>query len=126
MPENVKVCGWVSHDKLIEELSSIDVLIQPSASSSERLPNIVKEALACAVVPLVGPSKGINELIQSDWGEVFDFSQPLEASNLPGVFFETPDQLSAKALNGRSHLELNFNRVNNISRLAESIEKSDD
>lgn len=58
----VAFLGHVSQERVIEELSSAEVLIH--LSHSERLPNVVKEAMACRCVCVTTRTVGIEELVE--------------------------------------------------------------
>lgn len=57
--------GHLPQPVLFAQLSSADVFALMSSSWSERLPNVVKEAMALGVHPLVQESPGMFELIPS-------------------------------------------------------------
>src|SRR5690606_1543069 len=54
--------GHVSHRRVLEELSRAEVLLH--LSHSERLPNVVKEAMACRCVAITTRTEGIEELVE--------------------------------------------------------------
>lgn len=61
--DSVRFLGFVSHDQVYDSLSTADVLISMSRHPSERLPNVVKEAMSQHCVPVVTWSPGIEELV---------------------------------------------------------------
>lgn len=119
--ETISIEGWKTREQLIEVFTQIDVLIQPSDAEYERLPNIIKEALASGVVPISGPSEGINELISDEWGEVFDFSRSPSVEEIPKTFSESSEDLATKSALGRLHISEYFDRKKNIAELAKQI-----
>lgn len=69
----VHLVGYVDQLQLFEEMSSANMFVLLSSSWSERLPNVVKEAMALGVRPLVHQSPGMDELVPSpDLGTVID------------------------------------------------------
>lgn len=62
--EVVEFLGHVGHDRVLAELVEAEVLLFMSKKSSERLPNVVKEAMGCGAVCLATPTPGISELIR--------------------------------------------------------------
>lgn len=58
--------GHVDHERVLAELAAAEVLLFMSKKSSERLPNVVKEAMACGAVCVATPTPGIDELIEQD------------------------------------------------------------
>ena len=61
--DSVRFLGFVSHDQVYDSLSTAEVLISMSRHPSERLPNVVKEAMSQHCVPVVTWSPGIEELV---------------------------------------------------------------
>lgn len=123
--ETISIEGWKTRDQLIEVFTQIDVLIQPSDAKYERLPNIIKEALASGVVPISGPSEGINELITDEWGEVFDFLKSPSVEEMPKIFSESSDEMATKAALGRIHISEYFDRKKNIAELVKQMRPHD-
>ena len=119
--KNLSIESWKTHEELVEILNDIDFLFQPSIASYERLPNIVKEALACGVIPIVGPSIGISELVKPQWGEIFDFTRPPSQDKLPNLLFADSHTLSLMAVEGQKHIETHFDRRKNIRSLIDWI-----
>jgi glycosyltransferase involved in cell wall biosynthesis len=64
--ENLKaktqLTGWIPHDKLAEYLNEIKLLVLPS--STEGLPNMMLEAMACGTLILSTPVGAIPDLIK--------------------------------------------------------------
>lgn len=62
--DKVEFMGAVSHDRVYEELAAADLFLLMSRNPSERLPNSVKEAMACSCICVVTESPGIEELLR--------------------------------------------------------------
>lgn len=60
---SVRFLGFVSHDEVYRSLARAEVLVSMSRHPSERLPNVVKEAMSQHCVPVVTWSPGIEELV---------------------------------------------------------------
>lgn len=60
----VTFLGHVSHDRVFDELSEAEVFLFMSTKSSERLPNVVKEAIGCRCLCVASATPGIDELIK--------------------------------------------------------------
>lgn len=58
----VRFLGHVSHQRVIEEFSAAEILLH--LSHSERLPNVVKEGMACRCVCITTRTEGIEELVE--------------------------------------------------------------
>lgn len=56
--------GHVKHAQVFAEFSTSRVFLFCSQNPSERLPNVVKEAMACGCVCVVTPTPGIEELVR--------------------------------------------------------------
>lgn len=65
--------GWLSEAEVREQLLSSRVFVLLSSKPGERLPNVVKEAMAAGCVAIASHSPGIDELIQHGVdGFIFD------------------------------------------------------
>lgn len=60
----VEFCGHVSHPELIRKLQRCSIFLLPSTLSSERLPNVIKEAAAAGCCCLTTATPGIDALIR--------------------------------------------------------------
>ncbi|MEX2541114.1 MAG: glycosyltransferase family 4 protein [Trueperaceae bacterium] len=59
----VEFLGHVSHERVVEELAEAEVFLLLTKASGERLPNVVKEGMACRCVCVTTPTPGIEELV---------------------------------------------------------------
>ena len=55
--------GHVPRDEVVSEMRRSSALLMLSTKESERLPNVVKEAMAAGCVPVVARTPGIEELV---------------------------------------------------------------
>lgn len=62
--DSVEFAGAMPHDRVYEELAIAEFFLLMSRNPSERLPNAVKEAMACRCICVVTESPGIEELLQ--------------------------------------------------------------
>lgn len=60
--DHVKFLGHVAHDEVIREIAAAEVLVH--LSHHDRLPNSVKEAMACDTLVVTSRTVGIEELVQ--------------------------------------------------------------
>lgn len=82
LTDNVTFRGNVSHESVFEELADASVFMLLSEWYAERLPNVVKEAMACRCICIVSDTPGIMEIMQpfqhkfvvraSDWMSAAD------------------------------------------------------
>lgn len=63
LAESVRFTGSVPHRDVFGEMKQAEVFLFVSEKPSERLPNVVKEAIACRAVAVVNQTEGIEELI---------------------------------------------------------------
>lgn len=59
----VSFTGHVPHARVLREMADSDVMVFLSRKESERLPNVVKEAMACECVCVASDTPGMDELI---------------------------------------------------------------
>nr|WP_319528620.1 glycosyltransferase family 4 protein [Pseudomonas laurentiana] len=60
---NVSFLGWLSEELVRDQLFESRVFILLSSKPGERLPNVVKEAMAAGCISISSPSPGIDELV---------------------------------------------------------------
>ena len=60
----VTFLGHVSHSAVYDRFAEAELCLMMSQDHVERLPNVVKEAMACGCVCIAAPSTGIEELIE--------------------------------------------------------------
>ena len=60
----VEFLGHVPHARVVEELAKAQVVMLLSRKDSERLPNVIKEGMACRSVCIASDTPGMDELIE--------------------------------------------------------------
>lgn len=106
---NVTIAGYVAHEIVMEKLRESEVLLFLSDIESERLPNIVKEAVAEDCLCVVSRTPGIEELIPQGSGFV------VSAHDIPAacaaVMKALADREGALLMRrrARAHLRRHFN-----------------
>jgi glycosyltransferase involved in cell wall biosynthesis len=113
LDDAVRFLGHVSHPNVATELSKAEVFLHMSLS--ERLPNVVKEAMASRCLCVVTATKGINELIiDRENGFVVDVGSIATASaRIDDVFGENVEirpMLDAAS----AHVARNFNATESM------------
>jgi colanic acid/amylovoran biosynthesis glycosyltransferase len=108
----VEFLGHVAHARVVEEMAKAEVFVLLSRYVGERLPNVVKEGMACRCLCVTTPTPGIEELVESGvTGYVVPMSAPETVSEIVDAVFsgrvETAT-ITARALDHvRSHFDLN-------------------
>lgn len=105
----VRFRGHVEHREVIAELGRSQIFLFLSTHRSERLPNVVKEAMACGCVCVATATPGMDELIESGvHGEILPTPDPAAAAGVIGSLFENPERLSAMAEAGARRIRERF------------------
>ena len=72
---NVKLTGWINHDKLPDYLNELNLVVLPSYT--EGLPNLMLEAMACGTPVLVTPVGAIPDVItDGETGFIMENNSP--------------------------------------------------
>lgn len=118
----VRFTGAIRHREVFEELGRSEIFLFLSQKPSERLPNVIKEAIACGCVPVVSRTAGIEELIPDpDHGVVV--SSPLRASNEIALIWSDPQRAETIRNNARRHLREHFDLEKSMDRYVEFWEE---
>jgi glycosyltransferase involved in cell wall biosynthesis len=79
--------GHVPHDEVFREMDTAEVFVLMTRHVAERLPNVVKEAMACRCLCLVSSTPGIEELVADrETGFVLDLDEKVFAARLDEIF----------------------------------------
>ena len=112
---HIKFMGHLSHDKLGELMRSARLMIFTSVKRGEILPNAIKEAMACGVVPVVLRHPAIDELID-DGIDGFLMSQ---GESLEAVVEKiVSSDLSVMSIRARQKINSKFDRVEAAAKFA--------
>jgi glycosyltransferase involved in cell wall biosynthesis len=63
--DHMTFAGHVPHTRVLDEMASAELVLLPSSSFGERLPNALKEAMASRCVVITSPTPGIAELVEN-------------------------------------------------------------
>ncbi|WP_282607898.1 glycosyltransferase [Pelagibius sp. Alg239-R121] len=103
----VQFLGHVSHEEVFEQFSKSKVLL--SMSSSERLPNTVKEAMLRNCIPVVSRTMGIDELISNQkTGFIIEQGDIDQAAYAVVRCLQEWESLSNLRVAARHHITENF------------------
>ena len=88
LERSVTFLGHVSHETVLSEMSKAEVFLLLSRKPSERLPNVVKEAIGCRCLCVVTVTPGIEELLRhKEHGFVVPRDNPLAAADAVAEVF---------------------------------------
>lgn len=110
--------GHKGHSELKRLMQSARLIIFTSVKSGEILPNVIKESMACGVVPVVLYHPAIDELIE-DGDDGFLFSQ---SDQLESVVQKIVDaDLFTMSQKARRKIESKFDRTDSAMRFVELL-----
>ena len=113
--------GHVSREALFEEMEAASVFLLLSRKPSERLPNVVKEALWAGCAVISSNSEGIEELLpDASYGQIVDPGVPGAAeSALQAALSETDGAARKRRTKARTLIEDRFSSDRNMGRYVE-------
>jgi glycosyltransferase involved in cell wall biosynthesis len=101
--------GHVNHDSLFKEMAQAEVFLFMSRYAPERLPNVVKEAIACNCLCVVTRTLGIEELLEHDkHGYVVGQHDIDSAANYVLCGFEDTERYQRMTQEACRHLQSKF------------------
>jgi glycosyltransferase involved in cell wall biosynthesis len=101
--------GHLSHAEVRSEMAAAEIFILMSRSASERLPNVVKEAMSTRCACLVSDTSGIEELIEDGTtGFVVPQGDVDEAARRVDSLFRDRERAAAMVDRAQSHVLANF------------------
>jgi glycosyltransferase involved in cell wall biosynthesis len=116
----VEFLGHVSHDRVSRELATADVFLLMSRKESERLPNGVKEAMACCCVCVVSETPGIEELVvDGETGFVVPQGDIAAASRCVTQVFSNRDDVQKMVAAARTQIVSQFDVRKSMGRYRE-------
>jgi glycosyltransferase involved in cell wall biosynthesis len=107
LTEAVSFTGAVDQSQVWSSLGTASVFVLLSVSPAERLPNSVKEAMACGCICVVSRSPGIEELMGASAGIVDAFDVQAVAARIAEVFAQ-PDGFEAERRSNRAVIAERF------------------
>lgn len=127
--ERVHFAGHVPHREVLEHLSRAEVALTMSQSPSERLPNVMKEAMLRRCLCLSSRTAGIEELIDDgETGLIVDLGDVDAGAKRLKELLCDPDAVASIAAKAQSRIAQDFNvdrlmaeRLEQWSSLRESL-----
>lgn len=99
--------GHVSHDEVFAEMAKAVVFL--FLSKSERLPNVVKEAMYCECLCITTDTMGMRELIPGGaHGELVPVGEPRQALTALLAALERPDVQQTVGAKAKAHIREHF------------------
>lgn len=111
----VEFLGHVDQGRVIEELAEAEILLLLTKADTERLPNVIKEGMACRCVCITTPTTGIEELVVDErYGIIVPIEQPEAAAQAVDDVLSGRVDRSEVTRTAYRHIETNFdlNRTN--------------
>ena len=114
--------GHIRREELFARMNGASVFLMLSKKASERLPNVIKEALWAGCAVISSRSEGIEELIPAaSIGKVVDADDlQAVAAALLAFLGETPAQSSARRCKAREFIGANFSSDASMRRYVEA------
>lgn len=114
---SVTFLGHVRHETVLSEMSKAEVFLSLSRKPSERLPNVVKEAIACGCLCVVAETPGIEELLRhKEYGFVVPQDNPLAAADAVAEVFSGRVAVEAMVEAAYAHLTEAFDVDRSMAR----------
>jgi glycosyltransferase involved in cell wall biosynthesis len=120
--DSVTFRGHVPHDEVFEELARAELFLFLSRHRSERLPNVVKEAMACRCLVVTTATPGIEELLIAGvhgWVIAGAWEQAAERAV---YVFDNPESSRAMAAAAQSHVLEKFDLLRLMPELVHKWE----
>jgi glycosyltransferase involved in cell wall biosynthesis len=104
--------GHLSHQEVFDELARAEVFLFLSRYPSERLPNVVKEAMACRCFVVTSATPGIEELLEDGrHGRVVPLGAWEQAAQLTIEAFGDPTATQGLAVAAQNQVLENFELI---------------
>ena len=119
----VTFLGHVSHEEVIARMAAAEVFLFMSTKTSERLPNVVKEAMGCRCLCVATKTPGIEELLDhGETGWIVPMRGVDAASGYMIDMFSEGGEARMRAMTQRAyrHLEQNFSLRRSVDAYIES------
>lgn len=114
--------GFVTHDEIFAEMAVAEIFL--FMSLAERLPNVVKEAMACHSLCVISHTPGIEELLNDKiHGYVVAQHDIESAAKLIQQAFSNPKEMSSMTETAYQYLKTNFDIDSIMKNLQEKWQK---
>lgn len=117
--DRVIFTGFLAREQLFEEMQRAEVFVFLSTKPSERLPNVVKEAMLAGTVCLVSRTTDIEELVDDGvTGEIVDELEPETIAARLRALAESPER-DTMAARGEAEIRARFSAMAAMTRYVE-------
>jgi glycosyltransferase involved in cell wall biosynthesis len=118
---SVSFRGHVSHEEVFEEMLQAEIFLFMSRKSSERLPNVVKEAMGCRCLCITTDTPGIEELLEDGrHGFIVTQGDVESAARHIEHIFEEGSSLQEMTEAAFEHLENSFDLTRTVAQYQET------
>ena len=116
LDDSITFTGHISHKSVFEYLSQSEIFIFLSVKPSERLPNVVKEAMSVGCICIVSKTVGIEELIQDNInGYIIDPTDFNRINELIVNIYTNKDEFQRISNNAIEQIKVKFDANNNMN-----------
>lgn len=114
--QSVVFFGHISHEQVLRELGRAEVLLH--LSRTERLPNVVKEAMVCECLPITTRTEGIEELVtHGETGFVVEHDDLESAAELLGKVITRQVEIEPMTEAAKRFIHRNFDHQESVDKL---------
>lgn len=117
--------GHVKHESVLEEMTRSEVFILMSRYSGERLPNVIKEAMASKCLCVTTKTPGIEELlVHEKYGYIVSPGDCASAAKYIKKAFYNPQKMKSMIDAAYKHILSNFDVQNNMNQYKKIWQKN--
>jgi len=114
--------GHIPHNDLLNLMSESQFFILFSRYESDRLPNVIKEAMACGCLCVATDILGNDELIIDNFTGILCPKADMDfAANKLGILIHSPEAMNKILLNARGHIARYFDVNKNMALYLEEL-----
>lgn len=116
----VRFAGHIPREKLFAMMQRSHLFLLLSQKESERLPNVLKEALWCGCAVLASRTPGIEELIpDASYGHVIDDDAKV-AMAVESIMQESPEEAELRRMRAQRMIASNFSSETSMAKYVDA------